>query len=120
MGELITALKVDLLQFVVSALSLLIIIAVVIGHRRSNSQINCLQLITNKDGILDANSMGQFCGVVIAVWAPAYTTYLGKLDPVIFGLSLTYLAGVKGYASYLRHKQDLTKIEIEAEKKEKD
>lgn len=67
-------------------------------------------MITNKDGVLDVNSIGQFCGVIIAVWAPAYTTYLGKLDPLIFGISLAYLAGVKGYANYLRYKQDVEKM----------
>lgn len=66
--------------------------------------LKCSDLITSPDGRLSRTAIGQACGIVIATWAPAYTTVQGHLDAMVLTICLTYLGGVEGYAKYLRWK----------------
>src|SRR5690348_1742835 len=67
-------------------------------------QIDCLDLITSPDGRLSRTAIGQTFGILVAIWAPVYTTMQGKLEPEILGISLAFLGLVEGYAKYLRAK----------------
>lgn len=100
--------QINLLTIVLSIAFSLLFILIWVGAKRKT--IDCMDLITSKDGRLDINSIGQCLGVIIATWAPSYTVYIGKLDPIIFTISLTYLAGIKAFASYMRHKDDVAKV----------
>ena len=67
-------------------------------------QIDCLDLITSPDGRLSRTAIGQTFGILVAIWAPVYTTISGKLEPEVLAIALAYLGLVEGYAKYLRAK----------------
>ncbi len=98
-------LQINLLSMVVFAVFMLVFFVMFI-HR---GQISCLDLFTSPDGRLSRTAIGQTLGVVVAVWAPVYTTIDGKLDATVMGISLAYLGGVEAYAKYLRWKGDMMK-----------
>lgn len=96
-------LQVNMLSMVVMAVFLLVFFVLFV-HR---GKVNCLDLLTSPDGRLSRTAIGQTLGVVVAVWAPVYTTIDGKLDATVMGISLAYLGGVEAYAKYLRWKSDM-------------
>jgi hypothetical protein len=98
-------LQVNMLSIVVFGVFVLVFF-VMFAHK---DRVSCLDLFTSPDGRLSRTAIGQTLGVVVAVWAPVYTTIDGKLDATVMGISLAYLGGVEAYAKYLRWKSDLMK-----------
>lgn len=82
---------------------------------RRRRSIDCMDLITSPDGKLSRTAIGQSFGILVAVWAPIYTTLQGKLDGTVFATSLAYLGLVEGYAKYLRYKNDQAKGVFDSE-----
>ena len=72
--------------------------------------LDCTDLIcaydTSGEKRLSATRIGQCMGIVVAVWAPVYTTFMGKLDAEILLTSLAYLGAVEGFSKYLKWKTD--------------
>jgi len=68
--------------------------------------VDCLDLITSPDGRLSRTSIGQTFGIIVAIWAPVYTTLDGKLQAEVLAISLAYLGIVEGYSKYLRWRAD--------------
>lgn len=79
-------------------------LSVMFYSQRDEKTRNCLDLVTAPNGKYSRTAIGQCFGILVAVWAPIYQTMNGTLDAAIFGLSLAYLAGSEGYATYLRFK----------------
>ena len=77
-------------------------------HNRE--KVSCLDLITSpaKDGKehgrLSRTAIGQVLGIIVAAWAPVYTTMHGTLDVTVLGVCLSYLGLVEGYSKWLRYK----------------
>lgn len=98
----ILGLQVNLLGLMlVGAFALLL--TALFAKRRS---LHCTDLITSREGKLDLHKIGQLFGILIAVWAPVYTTIDGKLDPTVFGIALFYLASIEAFAKWMRIKAD--------------
>lgn len=98
-------LQINLMASVVG-LSFVLLLVAIFSKRGT---IHCTDLITSPDGRLSRTAIGQTLGILVAVWAPVYTTVQEKLDPVVLGISLSYLGLVEGYAKYLRWKADQAK-----------
>lgn len=98
-------LQVNLMAFVVALAFVLLLVAIF----SKRGTLHCTDLITSPDGRLSRTAIGQTLGILVAVWAPAYSTVQDKLDPVVLGISLSYLGLVEGYAKYLRWKSEQTK-----------
>lgn len=79
-------------------------------------ELDCIDLITarGKDGVnrLSRTAIGQFMGIIVAVWAPVYTTLDGKLDGAVLMGSLAYLGGVEAYSTYLRWKDSQNERQV--------
>lgn len=95
-------LQINMMAFVVTSAFVLLLIAIF----SKRGTLHCTDLITSPDGRLSRTAIGQTLGILVAVWAPAYTTVQDKLDPMVLGISLGYLGLVEGYAKYLRWKAD--------------
>lgn len=94
----------NMLTVVIAIGFLLLTGAMYIGAKRNS--VNCMDLITNRDGKLDVASIGQVFGVLLAIWAPVYTSLKGSLDLAVFTIALTYLGAVKGFSIAMKVKQD--------------
>lgn len=104
-GDLLTT----VLGFQVNLLGLMLAMAfalVLWAIFSKRTVLHCTDLITSRDGKLDLHKIGQLFGILIAVWAPVYTTIDGKLDPTVYGLSLLYLASIEAFAKWMRIKSD--------------
>lgn len=79
----------------------------------NRKELNCTDLICAYDGKgekrLSATRIGQVLGILVAVWAPVWTTLDGKLEPEILLTSLAYLGAVEGFSKYLKWKSDQAK-----------
>lgn len=72
---------------------------------RNNEQRKCLDLVTAPNGKYSRTAIGQCFGILLAIFAPLYTTLQGELDATIFAASLLYLGGVEMYSIWMRQKQ---------------
>ena len=77
-----------------------------LGLFAKRKSIDCMDLFTDRGGKLSRTAVGQVMGVIIAAWAPVYTTLHGKLEVEVLMVSLAYLGLVEGYAKWLRYKAD--------------
>ena len=66
--------------------------------------LDCTDLITAPNGRMSRSAIGQCGGIVVAIWAPVFTTYQGQLDSGVLAVSLTYLGGVGMFTTYMRSK----------------
>lgn len=73
---------------------------------RARERVDCMDLFTSPSGRLSRTAMGQTGGIIVAIWAPVFTTLQDKLDPTVLAVSLAYLGTVEGYAKYLRFKSE--------------
>lgn len=90
--------QVNLLTVIVAGVFGLLLAA--LWSRRG--QVDCIDLITSPDGRLSRTAIGQSFGILVAIWAPVWTTLDGKLQPEVLFISLSYLGLVEGYAKWLR------------------
>lgn len=98
----------DFVQKYILALAALIGIigiGLVFWVERDNPIRKCLDLITAPNGKYSRTAIGQCFGILLAIFAPIYTTLQDKLDPVIYAASLLYLGGVEMYTIYMRQRQ---------------
>ena len=79
----------------------------------ATSVADCMDLVTAPNGKYSRVAIGQCFGILVAVWAPVYTTVQDKLDPTVLAISLAYLGGVEAYAKYLRFKAAQGKVDEE-------
>ena len=84
---------------------------VIMWSRRK--ELDCTDLICMPDSQgekrLSLTRIGLCMGIVVAVWAPVFTTLNGKLESDVLGIALAFLGGVEGYSKYLRMKSDQIK-----------
>lgn len=92
----------NLMSFIVGGVFVLLF-AMLWSNR---NHLDCTDLITSKDGRLSRTAIGQTFGIIVAIWAPVYTTMEGKLEAEVLMISLAYLGLVEGYSKYLRWKSD--------------
>jgi hypothetical protein len=97
--------QINLMTFVIFTGFVLLLIAV--WSKREH--LHCTDLITSPDGRLSRTAIGQTLGILVAVWAPAYTTLKDKLDVAVLTVSLGYLGSIEAYAKFLRWKADQNK-----------
>lgn len=98
MTDILASAQVNLLTVIVGGMFGLLL--AILWSRRG--QLDCVDLITSPDGRLSRTAIGQTLGIIVAIWAPVYTTVVGKLEPEVLAISLAYLGLVEGYAKYLR------------------
>jgi hypothetical protein len=103
----------NLMSFIVGGVFVLLFV-MLWSNRHS---LDCTDLITNKDGKLSRTAIGQTFGIIVAIWAPVYTTMEGKLEAEVLAISLAYLGLVEGYSKYLRWKSDQGQRQDPAEAK---
>ena len=68
--------------------------------------LDCTDLITAPNGRMSRTAIGQCGGIVVAIWAPVFTTYQGHLDSGVLAVSLTYLGAVGAFTTYMRSRGD--------------
>lgn len=71
-------------------------------------RLDCTDLITAPNGRMSRTAIGQCGGIVVAIWAPVFTTYQGSLDSGVLAVSLTYLGAVGAFTTYMRSKGENT------------
>jgi len=105
----------DLLYLLQSNLAVLVVLVctlllfLLMYRRRNDDKADCMDLVTAPNGKYSRVAIGQCFGIVVAVWAPVYTTMQDKLDSTVLAISLAYLGGVEAYAKYLRFKASQNK-----------
>ena len=105
MQEILGSTQVNLLTVIVGGMFGLLL--AILWSRRGT--LDCVDLITSPDGRLSRTAIGQTLGIIVAIWAPVYTTVVGKIEAEVLAISLAYLGLVEGYAKYLRAKADMSK-----------
>lgn len=98
---------------------LLILLATIfiwfIYHLRKSDTANPLDLITSPDtGRLSAAKIGQLVGVVVSSWVIISAASAGRLSYELFFLYLIYTAGVDLFGKWIRAKQNMVKVKLEA------
>jgi hypothetical protein len=86
---------------IVLALSFIMLFVLMWTRRKT---LDCTDLITSPNGRMSRSAIGQCGGIVVAIWAPVFTTLQGQLDSTVLGVCLTYLGGVGMFTTYMRAK----------------
>lgn len=93
------------------AISAFIGLGVLFWTERGNDNRKCLDLVTAPNGKYSRDAIGQCFGILVAVWAPIFTTLQGKLEVAVLVASLAYLGACEAYGKYMRFKSEQTGTE---------
>ena len=71
--------------------------------------VHCVDLVTNRQGIVSRVALAQLSGIIIASWVPIHIAITDRLDVGILGVCLSYLAIVEGFNKWFAHKEGASK-----------